>query len=129
TGHFTLCGEGLCIGYDGGDAVSSEYTPKFPFTNGTIEKVVFDVADDAYIDLEAHLAAAMSRDCRPPPATAGGTVGAVPTRRPRTAARRCAPRRRGPRTGTAAPPRDALPTRCAPRAGRPAARRRAGRRR
>jgi len=62
TGHFTLCGEGLCIGYDGGDAVSGEYTPKFPFTNGTIEKVVFDVADDAYIDLEAHLAAAMSRD-------------------------------------------------------------------
>jgi arylsulfatase len=62
TGHFTLCGEGLCIGYDGGDAVSSEYTPKFPFTNGTIEKVVFDVADDAYIDIAAHLAAAMSRD-------------------------------------------------------------------
>ena len=25
TGHFSLCGEGLCIGYDGGDAVSSEY--------------------------------------------------------------------------------------------------------
>ena len=25
TGHFSLCGEGLCIGYDSGDAVSSEY--------------------------------------------------------------------------------------------------------
>ena len=62
TGHFALCGEVLCIGYDGGDAVSSEYSPKFEFTNGTIHKVVFDVADDAYIDVERHLAAAMAHD-------------------------------------------------------------------
>jgi arylsulfatase len=62
TGHFALCGEGLCIGYDGGDAVSSMYTPKFELTGGTITKVVFDIADDAYIDVEAHLAAAMARD-------------------------------------------------------------------
>jgi arylsulfatase len=62
TGHFALCGEGLCIGYDGGDAVSSTYTPKFEFTGGEIKKVVFDVADDAYVDVERHLAAAMARD-------------------------------------------------------------------
>jgi len=62
SGHFTLCGEGLCIGYDGGDAVSSLYKPKFEFTGGEIVKVVFDVADDAYVDLEAHFAAAMARD-------------------------------------------------------------------
>jgi arylsulfatase A-like enzyme len=62
TGHFSISGEGLCIGYDGGDAVSSMYTPKFEFTGGRIVKVVFDVADDAYVDVEAHLAAAMSRD-------------------------------------------------------------------
>jgi hypothetical protein len=62
TGHFSLCGEGLCIGYDGGDAVSAEYEPKFEFTGGKIVKVVFDVADDAYVDVEAHLAAAMARD-------------------------------------------------------------------
>jgi arylsulfatase len=62
TGHFALCGEGLCIGYDGGDAVSSEYTAKFEFTGGTIEKVVFDIADDAYIDVEKHFAAALARD-------------------------------------------------------------------
>ena len=61
-GHFALCGEGLCIGYDSGDAVSSEYTPKFEFTGGEIVKVVFDVADDAYVDVERHLAAAMARD-------------------------------------------------------------------
>jgi arylsulfatase len=60
--HFSLCGEGLCIGYDSGDAVSSEYKPKFEFTGGTIVKVVFDVADDAYVDVEQHLAAALARD-------------------------------------------------------------------
>jgi len=59
---YALCGEGLCIGYDSGDAVSSEYTPKFEWTGGEIIKVVFDVADDAYVDVERHLAAAMARD-------------------------------------------------------------------
>ena len=62
-GHFSLCGEGLCIGYDSGDAVSSEYVgSRFEFTGGEITKVVFDIADDAYVDVEAHLAAAMARD-------------------------------------------------------------------
>jgi arylsulfatase A-like enzyme len=62
TGHFSLCGEGLCVGYDGGDAVSSMYTPKFEFTGGRVVKVVFDIADDAYVDVERHLAAAIARD-------------------------------------------------------------------
>jgi arylsulfatase len=62
SGHFTITGEGLCIGYDGGDSVSSEYRPSFEFSGGRIVKVVFDVADDVYIDVEAHLAAAMARD-------------------------------------------------------------------
>jgi arylsulfatase len=62
TGHFALCGEGLCIGYDGGDAVSSEYRPTFEFTGGSIVKVVFGLADDAYVDVERELAAAMARD-------------------------------------------------------------------
>ena len=29
-GHFSLCGEGLCIGYDSGDAVSSAYAVPIP---------------------------------------------------------------------------------------------------
>jgi len=62
TGRYALCGEGLCIGYDGGDAVSSEYKPQFPFTNGRVIKVVFDIADDVYLDLERKFAAAMARD-------------------------------------------------------------------
>ena len=53
-GHFSLCGEGLCIGYDSADAVSSLYAGSwFEFTGGEIKKVVFDVADDAYVDIEA----------------------------------------------------------------------------
>jgi hypothetical protein len=38
------------------------YTPKFEWSGGQIHKVVFDVADDAYVDVERHLAAAMARD-------------------------------------------------------------------
>jgi arylsulfatase len=60
--RYSLCGEGLCIGYDGGDPVSSQYTSTFPFTGGKIVKVVFDVADDAYVDVERELAAALARD-------------------------------------------------------------------
>jgi arylsulfatase len=59
---YALCGEGLSVGYDGGDSVSSEYQPKFEWSGGEIVKVVFDVADDAYVDLENVMAAAMARD-------------------------------------------------------------------
>lgn len=62
TGHFAITGEGLCIGYDSGDAVSDDYRPKFEFSGGRIVKVDFDVADDVYIDMERHLAAALARD-------------------------------------------------------------------
>jgi arylsulfatase A-like enzyme len=60
--QFSLCGEGLCIGYDGGDAVSREYTPTFQFTGGGISSVTFDVADETYQDIETRLAALMARD-------------------------------------------------------------------
>jgi arylsulfatase len=59
---YALCGEGLCVGYDSGDAVSSAYVPKFEWSGGQIHKVVFDLADDAYVDLERHFAAAIARD-------------------------------------------------------------------
>lgn len=35
---------------------------RFEYSGGEIVKVVFDIADDAYVDVEAHLAAAMARD-------------------------------------------------------------------
>lgn len=52
SGRFALCGEGLCIGYDSGDAVSRSYTNRFPFSGGEIHKVVYDVGNDAYINIE-----------------------------------------------------------------------------
>jgi hypothetical protein len=60
--RYSLCGQGLCMGDDGGDAVSSEYQPKFEFSGGKIVKVVFDIADDAYLDVEREMAAALARD-------------------------------------------------------------------
>ncbi|HEY6814802.1 MAG TPA: arylsulfatase, partial [Croceibacterium sp.] len=62
SGHYALCGEGLAVGRDAGDAVSSAYGSAFSFTGGTIEKVIFDVADDHYFDVERQMAAAMARD-------------------------------------------------------------------
>ncbi|WP_273028411.1 arylsulfatase [Massilia timonae] len=62
TGHFAITGEGLCIGYDSGDGVSNDYRPKFAFSGGKINKVVFDVGADLYVDVETHLVAAMARD-------------------------------------------------------------------
>lgn len=60
--RFSLCGEALCIDYDSGDAVSSLYKPRFDVTDGTIHKVVFDIASDKYIDVEKLLGAAMARE-------------------------------------------------------------------
>jgi hypothetical protein len=60
--QFSLCREGLCIGYDGGDTVSRAYDYRFDFTGGEIVKVVFDVGKDSYIDVEARLASVVARD-------------------------------------------------------------------
>jgi arylsulfatase len=62
SGHYALAGEGLAVGYDSGDRVSQEYDSRFPFAGGRIIKVVYDVADDAYVDVERQLAAALARD-------------------------------------------------------------------
>ena len=72
SGHVSLCGDGLCIGRDSADAVSAdavsadavsaEYTAPCPFNGGRIVKVEFHSGDDLYINLERHMAAAMSRD-------------------------------------------------------------------
>ena len=38
-GKFTLSGDGLCVGYDSGDAVSKEYKTPGTFKGGTIQGV------------------------------------------------------------------------------------------
>lgn len=61
-GHFSLCGDGLCIGYDSADQVSEEYDSPGTFTGGTILGVGIDVSREAYLDLQRLAAAALSRD-------------------------------------------------------------------
>jgi arylsulfatase len=59
---FTLCGDGLCVGRDSGDAVSKEYTAPATFKGGTIVQVEVNVGDDQYVDLEKEAAAMMARE-------------------------------------------------------------------
>ena len=62
SGHFTLCGDGLCVGFDSADKVSQEYESPGTFTGGTILGVGIDIGADAYLDLEKLAAAALARD-------------------------------------------------------------------
>ncbi|HTN73166.1 MAG TPA: arylsulfatase, partial [Methylomirabilota bacterium] len=61
-GKFTLSGDGLCIGYDSGDAVSGEYKSPGKFKGGTIFAVGITVEKTQYVDLEKEAARALSRD-------------------------------------------------------------------
>ena len=61
-GKFTLSGDGLCIGYDSGDAVSSEYKSPGKFKGGAISFVGVSVEKAWYLDLEKEAARAISRD-------------------------------------------------------------------
>jgi arylsulfatase len=62
SGHFSLCGDGLCVGFDSADKVSEEYEAPGTFTGGKILGVGVDVGKDTYLDLEQLAAAAMARD-------------------------------------------------------------------
>lgn len=50
---FTLSGDGLCIGYDSGDAVSELYKTPGEFKGGIIQGVGVTVEGTPYVDLEA----------------------------------------------------------------------------
>jgi arylsulfatase len=49
---FTLSGDGLCVGWDSGDAVSDLYETPNRFKGGTIQAVAVDSGDDVYVNLE-----------------------------------------------------------------------------
>lgn len=53
SGKFTLAGDGLCIGYDSGDAVSSLYKTPGTFKGGNIQFVGVTVEKAQYKDLES----------------------------------------------------------------------------
>jgi arylsulfatase len=62
SGHFTLCGDGWCVGFDSADKVSEEYEAPATFTGGRILGVAVDLGKDTYLDLERLAAAALARD-------------------------------------------------------------------
>ncbi|MFI5637855.1 arylsulfatase [Streptomyces goshikiensis] len=63
-GRFTLAGEGLNVGKDGGDAVTADYpgTAPWAFTGGTLHRVAVDVSGEPYIDLEREAEAMLARE-------------------------------------------------------------------
>lgn len=58
-GKFTLSGDGLCVGYDSGDAVSQEYTTPGTFKGGKILSVEVAVDKAQYLDREMELKRAL----------------------------------------------------------------------
>jgi hypothetical protein len=58
-GKFTLSGDGLCVGFDCGDAVSQEYTTPGTFKGGTIRFVEVAVDKAQYLDREMELKRAL----------------------------------------------------------------------
>jgi hypothetical protein len=61
-GKFTLSGDGLCIGYDSGDAVSAEYRTPGTFHGGTILAVGVTVEKASYEALEMEAQRALIAD-------------------------------------------------------------------
>ncbi|WP_278262466.1 arylsulfatase [Nocardia sp. AG03] len=63
-GKFTLAGEGLNAGRDGGDPVTDLYPGQAPwaFTGGTLHRVAVDVSGEPYVDLEREAEAMLARE-------------------------------------------------------------------
>jgi arylsulfatase len=61
-GKFTLSGDGLCVGYDSGDAVSSQYKSPGKFHGGKILGVAVTTEKTGYVNLEMEAQRAFSRD-------------------------------------------------------------------
>ncbi|PXA71714.1 arylsulfatase [Cryobacterium arcticum] len=62
-GKFSIAGEGLNVGRDGGEAVTGySGTAPWPFTGGTIRRVAVDVSGEPYVDLEREAQAMLMRE-------------------------------------------------------------------
>jgi arylsulfatase len=63
-GKFSIAGEGLCVGRDGGEPVTADYPGEAPwaFTGGTIKRVAVDVSGDPFVDLEREAQSMMMRE-------------------------------------------------------------------
>jgi arylsulfatase A-like enzyme len=63
-GKFSLAGEGLNVGKDGGEAVTDDYpgAHPHPFVGGRVRKAVVDVSGTPFVDLAMEARAAFARD-------------------------------------------------------------------
>ncbi|GFJ93589.1 hypothetical protein Prum_072310 [Phytohabitans rumicis] len=63
-GTYSIAGEGLCVGRDSGEAVTSDYAGDHDhrFTGGTIRRVAVDVSGEPYADLEREAQALLVRE-------------------------------------------------------------------
>jgi arylsulfatase A-like enzyme len=61
-GKFTLSGDGLCVGYDSGDAVSKQYKSPGKFHGGKILGVGVTTEKTGYLNLEKEAQRALLRD-------------------------------------------------------------------
>ena len=61
---FSLAGEGLNIGHEGGEPVTDDYPGDAPwaFVGGTIHKAIIDVSGTAFVDLANEVRMAFARD-------------------------------------------------------------------
>jgi arylsulfatase len=63
-GKFSIAGEGLNVGRDGGEPVTDDYPGQAPwaFTGGTIRRAAVDVSGQPFVDLAAEVRMAFMRD-------------------------------------------------------------------
>jgi Sulfatase len=63
-GKFSIAGEGLNVGKDSGEPVTTDYPGQapWPFTGGTIHRVAVDVSGQPFVDLAAEVRMAYMRD-------------------------------------------------------------------
>jgi len=63
-GKFAIAGEGLCVGRDSGEPVTTDYPGGAPwsFTGGNLRWVAIDVSGEVYVDLEREAAAMVARE-------------------------------------------------------------------
>jgi arylsulfatase len=63
-GKFSLAGEGLNVGKDGGEPVTDDYPGSSPwaFVGGTIKRAVIDVSGEPFVDLANEARMAFARD-------------------------------------------------------------------
>jgi arylsulfatase len=63
-GKFSLAGEGLNVGRDGGEAVTDDFPGERPwaFAGGTIHKAIIDVSGEPFVDLAQEARMALLRD-------------------------------------------------------------------